>query len=323
MRTMGKVARALFGLSPDEVTFSRRGFTARSQSTQLRLERVGSAFVAGYHAQLRDRALEKLDEALTLLPADDRGFAVEGAAMAATLLDSLWPWRRERFAQLLARFQKHVYMIHVGAGWAWARLRVDPTAPMARLDPLLRWLAIDGYGFHEGYFHWPEYADGTLPRRLRGYQLRAFDQGLGRSLWFVLGGDAVRVSGAINTLLSARHDDLWSGVGLAATYAGGVDAPVLMRLRELCGPHRPALAQGAAFAAKARLHSGIVPLHVEAACQILAAHSASEAARWTDSALASCKDNGELPAFAVWRAGIRALFSEAVHDAAVPSSTSP
>jgi len=45
---------------------------------------------------------------------------------------------------------------------------------------------MDGFGFHEGYFQWSRSVrKKALPKGVNGYALRAFDQGLGRSLWFV------------------------------------------------------------------------------------------------------------------------------------------
>ena len=55
-------------------------------------------------------------------------------------------------------------MMHVGLGWALARLRRSVTPYLAQLDPLLGWLAVDGYGFHEGYFDWPRYVEGQRSR---------------------------------------------------------------------------------------------------------------------------------------------------------------
>src|SRR6185503_18765465 len=107
------------------------------------------------------------------------------------LLDRLRLTRR-RFADFVSGpGASHVYMLYVGAGWAIARLpwlRSNPDRAIRHFDPLLGWLAVDGYGFHEGYFHWPESIDRRrLPRGLSGYARCAFDQGLGRSLWFVEG----------------------------------------------------------------------------------------------------------------------------------------
>ena len=73
----------------------------------------------------------------------------------------------------------------------WARLPINPRRARQRLDPVLGWLGCDGYGFHEGFFHWPKYISGQRPpKKLTGYETRVFDQGLGRSWWFVNGGNA-------------------------------------------------------------------------------------------------------------------------------------
>src|SRR5438477_444664 len=68
-------------------------------------------------------------------------------------LACLTPWPRNRFdAHLAGAGQSHVYMVYVRAGWAIARLRRRPGRLLARMDPLLKWLAIDGLAFHEAYF---------------------------------------------------------------------------------------------------------------------------------------------------------------------------
>jgi hypothetical protein len=83
----------------------------------------------------------------------------------------------------------------VGLGWAWARLPGNPERRLPALDPLLGWLAVDGYGFHEGYFHWRRRVSAReLPRGLSASARRVFDQGLGRSLWFVEGADVPRAA---------------------------------------------------------------------------------------------------------------------------------
>ncbi len=175
--------------------------------------------------------------------------------MALALLDALLPGRRDRLARLLAGpGAAHAYIIHVGAGWILARLPLAPERLLARLgDPVLRWLALDGYGFHEGYFRWPRSVERQeVPRKLRGYARRGFDQGLGRSLWFVDGADVRLIPRTIGRFPDDRQSDLWSGVGLACAYAGGRSRSEIEALRQAAGPHRPSLAQGAAFAAKAR-----------------------------------------------------------------------
>jgi enediyne biosynthesis protein E3 len=271
-----RIRRALFGLAPGEALFERRGFAPAAAASQARLEDVGRTFIAGYNAWLA----HDLDGELSRLPAERHGFAIEGAAMASALVDPLAPWRRGRWAQLLAERPGHLYMIHVGAGWAVARLGGSLRRAIARRDSLLGWLVADGWGFHQAYFHPTRWASGQrqVPASW-GYAARAVDQGIGRALWFIAGADPARVAGHIAWFGSERHPDLWSGVGLAATYAGGCAPEDLAALPGIAGRSRGQLAQGAAFAATARHVAGNPAAHTEAAAAALTGRSAAELAR--------------------------------------------
>jgi hypothetical protein len=179
----------------------------------------------------------------------------------------------------------------------------------ARLDPLLVWLAYDGWGFHEGFFHWQKYLAGApAPRQVSGYATRAFDQGLGRSLWFVNGAKPELISKAINGLALQRHADLWSGVGLAAAYAGGATESALDALRQIAGRHQPCLAQGAAFAAKARQRASNLTDYTDMAATALCDLSAAAAAHLCDQTLENLPTNVEQPAYEIWRRRIQDCF---------------
>ena len=249
--------RRAFGIPPAETSFARRGFRQSGYEATRELERIGRTFLHGYHAALDDENPAALAAELNAIEPAFRGFAYEGAAMGLALLDELSWWKRGRLQEFLnGAGQAHTYMIHVGAGWVIARvpwLRWNVERAVAHLDPLRRWLAVDGYGFHEGYFHWRDYANKPeLLHRRRGYVRHAFAQGLGRSLWFIEGADVTRIPAAISMLPRSLHADLWSGIGLACAYAGGVGRASVVQLRELAGAYRAELAQGAAFAAKTR-----------------------------------------------------------------------
>jgi hypothetical protein len=308
---VGKLSKLVFGISPEEATFSRRGFSSGDEGVRLRLERVGETFLGGYHAALEADDDESLARRLSAFEAETRGFAFEGAAMGLALIDFLRPRGRKRLGPFLeGPGSAHAYMMHVGAGWALARLPRDAAKTLEEFDPLLRWLVIDGYGFHEGYFHWPAYVvRQERPRRLSGYALRAFDQGLGRSLWFVEGGDVERLAAAVAAFDEARRADLWSGVGLACAYAGGADADGLEALRAGAGRFSPQLAQGAAFAAKARERAGNPAGHTDAACRVLCGLSAREAAVVTDAALRHLPPDVDGLAYEVWRQRIAGRFA--------------
>ncbi len=305
--------RALFGISPEETSFARRRFRGGTgTAVRERLEQVGLCFVAGYHAALEESAPETAAARIDAeLDREFRGFAYEGAGMALALLDTLAPWRRDRLARFLAGpGEAHTYIIHVGAGWILARLPLSPERLLARLDPILGWLALDGYGFHEGFFHWPRsVARQEVPRKLRGYARRGFDQGLGRSLWFVDGADVRLLPRTIGAFPASRQPDLWAGLGLAAGYAGGRGRADLEELRRAAGAYAPELAQGTVFAAKARQRAGNIVAPTELAAEVICGLSAAEAAAVSDAALPGLPaDRPDEPAFEVWRRRIQDHF---------------
>ena len=304
---LGRMRRRFLGLSPSEASFAKRGFIASEDNARERLEQIGVTFLTGYHAALEETAFVPLARRLANVDEDLRGFAFEGAAMGLGLLDCFTPWRKYRWHSFTeGPAEPHIYMMHVGLGWALARLRRSVTSHLTRLDPVLGWLVVDGYGFHEGYFGWPRYVERQeLPARIDGYARRVFDQGLGRSMWFVKGADVAAVASAIDTFPSARRADLWSGVGLACAYAGGCGPGALESLRAAAGGHVPALAQGVAFAAKTRQHAANLNSHTETVCRVICGSSAGEIAAITDIALKDLRGEGGLPAYEVWRRRIQ------------------
>ena len=277
--------RRLLELRPGLVDFDRRGFRTASPGTRQVLEAAAGAFLTGFNLELAGPAGQAPD--LAGLPAHRRGFAAEGAAMAAALLDLLNPAGGRRLAALnRVHADRHVYLIQVGVGWAMAALRRRRLGRLGADLPLLRWLAYDGMGFCQAFF--------ASPRRLRRWIRHPAGgcsatcdiryQGLGRSLWFRECGDPDGLARHIAGLPPRHHGDAWSGVALAACFAGGVEPGAYQHLSEIAGRHRPAIAQGAAFAAEAWRCSGHPPPHARAGVAALAGVDLAEAAQWTVTA---------------------------------------
>lgn len=299
----------LLRIDPQEVEVARRGFFCQSPYIRNRLEHIGKIFLEGYHAALAAPCSSALGKQLERVEIEYRGFAYEGAAMALTLLDAPRPGSPRLLQFMNDAGRDHLYMLHVGAGWAcarvpWLRRRVNTF--IANFDPVLRWLIVDGFGFHEGYFHYQTAIQSAA--RLSEESRHVFYQGLGRSLWFVYGCDVERIAFAIDLYDPAFHSDAWSGVGLACGYAGGVSTPQIERARELAAQHRPALAQGAAFAAKARLLAGNPTQHTELACRALCHVSAEDAAALCDDTLRKINATSANP-YQQWRLLLQRLLS--------------
>lgn len=307
------VAR-LLDLEPERIGVSARGFAVHDTRKRQRLERITSTVVYGYRAALRTR--DPLELAHELTAGTERelcGFAFEGAGLALQVLDALLPrWKGSRWGAFASNAaQSHVYMVHVGAGLGLGRLRRRLKLPRTPFDPLLAVLVADGYGFHDGYFGDVRRALARgAPARVAPAQHAAYDQGLGRSLWFVAGADARGVAERIQRAAPARHTDLWSGIGLAAAYAGAATDSELAELRVLAGEHQPSLAQGAAFAAEARARAGNPAEHTERACTTFASCSAAAAARSVRDVRAALGSEHDVKAYARWQSLVREHFDQ-------------
>lgn len=96
---------------------------------------------------------------------------------------------------------------------------------------------------------------------------RGFDHGVGRASWFVNCGEPDKVISTLCTFgASERAPDLWGGVGLAGTYAGGVSEIQWRDLVAGAPGARPYLAQAAACAANSRLRSSGIFQETEIGC---------------------------------------------------------
>lgn len=297
------------------VTGDVLGFPPAAPLTRAALDRVPQAVISGFRWALEARTLSELERHLWLIKAELRGFGYEGATMALTLTDAVG--HRKRTCDLLSGpGRPHLFLAYIGIGFAMSRLprrswkHVIPDLDAAPHHPAMSWLAVDGYGFDLAYFSYRRWGrpETAQPRPWPwlgepAYFTRATDQGLGRALWFIHGGDAVRVASAVGRFTKARQPDLWSGVGLAATYAGPhLNSADL--LRELCPvEHRAQLACGAILAAAARIREGVVPAHSERAIESVTSLDSARAAGLAEESAPRASAAG--PIYEQWRANIR------------------
>ncbi|NDU71414.1 DUF1702 family protein [Actinomadura sp. DSM 109109] len=297
--------RGFLEIDPKTLDVDRLGFPPGDPQARARLADVVQSFATGFNTALGTdpAALE-----FTELPHDLRGFAFEGAAMGVALVD-LATFSGGRRVRALAEGTgaRYVHLIHVGVGWAYARTHLHPWTGIRYGRPLLRWLAWDGWGFHQAFFkservlvrHWIE-------RPARGNTRTIRDQGIGRALWFYAGGDPVEVAGTIGAFPAARRPDVWAGIGLAAAYTGALPPDRLAELLELAAGFEEHVAQGAAFAAKAHVVSLEVPGPSAKAIETLTGAAPEVAAAWTDEAALTAEGCGDGPeGYEVWRARVR------------------
>jgi len=310
-----KLRRRILTPPMSETKLSVRGFNEKSPESRDLLEKVGESFLTGYAYAAEAGRSTEAEEPLEKLPTYFKGFAYEGAGMALGVRDGL-PFGSTRHVSdfLSGAAEKHIYMVYVGVGWSLARVpRFRWKAATAGItDDLLRWLVLDGYGFDRAYFDTKRWIDKQYvpaPYPWQGsadYFPRAVDQGIGRALWFIHGAQTADVAAAVLRFPEHRRADLWSGVGLAATFAGGCDADALTALRSAAAEHGDHLGLGSVFAIKARHHCGYVPPHTATAASALAGLTVAEAVAMADETEVAADTPGPVPAYELWRQRIRA-----------------
>ncbi|GAB3109607.1 DUF1702 family protein [Streptomyces calidiresistens] len=307
---LGTLLKPVFPLSAEsfpKMAAERFGVQQDMDATWHTFEPVARTLVDSFHLTLDNPGHDRLVPLLDAVEPELRGIAYEGAGMGLTLLDALFPNKKRLPAFLHGPGAPYRCLVHIGAGLVLPRLPFGTTRFLARQDPFLRWLVLDGYGFHEGFFSWRKVIEERRPpRRLHGYAARAFDQGAGRSLWFSTGANVERIIATLGTFPSHRQPDLWSGIGVACAYAAGVmDRNAIAVLAEAAREYRGDLAVGTAVASVFREQSGMPAPHTDLACEVVWGTGAAEVAAVAHDAGLGPFPAGAAPAYELWRREIR------------------
>lgn len=315
------VRRSLLAPSLHSVGFAARGFGPCADEARARLEPVPRAVVCGFEWGMESRDLAEVEHRVDLVSVEHRGFVYEGVAMAYTVRAAMAGGRPHQLRDLLlGPASQHIFLTYIGIGFAMARLprvlwsKIMPDLAPCPYHPTMSWLAVDGYAFDRAYFdtrRWIGQQRRPAPHPWLGsreYFPRAFDQGVGRALWFVHGADPAAVTAAVDRFDADRRADLWSGVGLAATFAGGCGPDGLAELRRRSETAHAELALGAIFALKARSYAGHVPEHTEHAVAALAGVDVADGLAIADATEVDPELTGDAAAYEAWRTRIRARF---------------
>jgi hypothetical protein len=305
--SFGKMLKPFFRLSSDDfpkLAAERYGKNADMDEIWLEFEPVARNLVGGFKTALDDDRFEVLVPRLDAIESEFRGVAYEGVGMGLMLLDSLGPWKRRLKAFIAGPGAPYDWLLYIGAGLVLPKAPIRPERFLAKQDPFLRWFVMDGYGFYEGFFSGRRSInEHMVPARIpAGYSRRAFDHGLGRSIWFSTGANVDRIVATIGTFPETRQADLWGGIGLACAYAACVvDCEAIRVLRTAAGPYGPHMAAGAAVAATFRMQTGGVAEQTDLACEVLCGLSSKMVAHIANIARQNLPPDGAEPTYEIWR----------------------
>lgn len=232
----------------------------------------------GFHA-VGDDDLVHLVKSFDSLKMTERVVACEGAFTAAICLDISKPLDFSRADQLANLAPTHIAGLGLGVGHALSTLGVAADISPSIAENYLGWLALDAYGMHEGYFRWFDSVHNMrVPKGLSPLAQEAFDQGLGRGLWFIAECDAETISNLVGRFPVTRRSSLWRGIGLMTGFWGAEDEKEIKRLLRFSGPFRAFFQQGIAQAVHMRFEMDEIVDHTDAACEIALGASTEEMA---------------------------------------------
>lgn len=310
---IASLCKLIFGMRNVEAVMG--DFRAANATQQQQLEKVARTVMFGYNQSLDIADPDQLAASLDTTEDAFVDFAYEGAGIGLVMVDFFSPWAKSRlFGFLEGAGKRYIYPVYVGAGFFYARLfrKFHNELPKG-FDPVLGWWAIDGYGFHQGYFHTSRFIHKQeVPKRVTGYARKVFDLGIGRSLWFACAANPTKVKATIDQFAPERRPQLWTGAAFASSFAGGVSRETLQQLRILSGIYYPQAAQGSAFAAKCRDHSGKYAAHTALANEVWCDRTYEETVALVDEAWVDLAPEGDLPAYEVLRQRIQKKLAEAV-----------
>ena len=249
---------------------------------ESRMENIKAIFQGGKNFASQSDSINVLTQYLEKKDPEFRSVAYEGASMALALKDltnnnSLKLWK-----ELLGVSQNHAGQIHIGLGWAIGEARPQDLFFINSIDPKIEFRVWDGCGYYDGIFRQRQtIKNQTRQEYIHEKDYKAYDEGVGRSVWYNCKGDPIKVLAMIQAFPSSRQADLWRGVGIACTYVGGSDESVLKELFTLAEKYSVQLSIGAAMVAKSRTLANSITKDVELACNTWCNLSTQEAMQLT------------------------------------------
>jgi enediyne biosynthesis protein E3 len=259
IHNLNTIRKQVLGLSLSEASFKSRGFE-QGHEAQPRLELVAKTVVHGYNVAIENGWSEDLQVNTSQVKDELVGFFHEGIGMGLYVLDVCSLFNKNRFWKFVKGWgHKHEYMSYIGAGLASGVFNLPIEDFLKTACPTSGCLILDGLGFYNAYFKSRKTLQGFyIPDYIKAndFFLERYDNGIGRAIWFYNSGEPHLIAYTVSTFPSYRRAAIWSGIGLAATYAGGIGEDKLRLLKTLSGEHAIMLAQGSVLATHTRHRAG-------------------------------------------------------------------
>lgn len=246
------------------------------------LQKVASTFLDGF-VTASELECPIIEREIQTLPEADRGVCYEGAAAGKTVRDLTIQSDLNEASALLHSAESYSFLMYLGIGEAMAQLKLPPVLCNSVANERWSGQILEGYGFFDGYFNWydalvhQKYPDGLEPG-LRA----AYDQGIGRAIYFVTNCNPQKIKDQISCFAPNRRAEIWSGAGIPTAYVGGLTEYELKKFLDYAGEYRAELVQGVLLGASARVKQNKIPDHTEMACNVICAERTINAVNYSE-----------------------------------------
>jgi hypothetical protein len=252
------------------------------------LKKIDQVFTTFQSAQYiaENTVYEELDQKLISYDPEFRSVAFEAASM--TLLSSDFKKngsnQTEQWKNFYSTHQSlHETQLLTGYGWALAVHQKKPSDFLDQFDPLVSMRILDGYGYYYGLLRSRISVQNIqIPDDINKDLLFAFDQGLGRSLWYLSKGDLEKLMTMLEKFPDERKPNLWRGIGIASAYLGGIDAPTYHKLNQLAVNNHKQFVVGVLVAINTRMQSNSFTKYIQTACTMLTDFNVNSAFKFTE-----------------------------------------
>ena len=259
---------------------------------EIRMENIKSIFQDAKNISEKENDIKELNNYLENTNSEFRAVAYEGASMALALKDFSDAITMKRWNALLGISQNYTGNIHIGFGWAIAEAKPKDLSFINAIQAMNQFRVWDGCGYYDGIFR----QRNTIKNQTRqGYiteiNFKAYDEGIGRSLWYSCKGNVAKVAEIIKGFSSSRQPDLWRGIGIACSFVGGCEEIILKTLSTQAEKHFVQLSIGSAMVAKTRIHANCITKDSELACNVWCNLSAEKASQIINKCDSSCNES--------------------------------
>ena len=224
-------------------------------SASKNIKTIKETFLLGENLAKKHKEKDSLFASLDSVPQPFVSVAYEGASFY--IASTCFVNENESFDEWVffskQACSEHIPQIHIGLGWAIAKEKKNINDFIKKTDKAFTPKIFDGFGYCSGLFYRREVVRlGRIPAIIKPDFTPFFNQGLGRFFWHISDGDANKLPRFLSLVEKKRLGDVWRGIGIAFTYAGGVKKSEILDVLTISKEYKKDFKSGVVLALQTR-----------------------------------------------------------------------